>query len=206
MIYYFDDLKKASDNIHKMYNILPEFRKSKINKYKFPVDKVLSAVAYTLLLFAANQNNIKFNFKIDKYGKPYDAYGNMQFNLSHCKNAVACIISDAPVGIDVESIVNINCYNTIVSKVCSEQEISLLMQSEDSLVDFTKIWTLKESYTKMMGQGIVLDLKEVSFLKYSCFFSSLTFDNYVLSYCSNQYESIIYVSFEELINFVENIS
>lgn len=203
MIYYFDDITKASTEYYKIYNILPDFRKQKICKYSFFNDKLQSALAYCLLLYASDSINTNFNFKIDKYGKPYDSYENIHFNLSHCKYSVACIVGDKPVGIDVEKIIDKDCFISIATKVCNEREIDLIKKSENHLHEFTKIWTLKESYTKMVGSGIIVDLQKISFLNFNCHFNTQKFENYILSYCSYQHEDLIHVSFNELMDFID---
>lgn len=203
MIYYFDEITKISSKYYKIYNILPDFRKQKICKYRFFNDKLQSALAYCLLLFAADSMNTSFDFKIDKYGKPYDSCKNIHFNLSHCANSVACIVGNNPVGIDVEKIIDKDCYISIVSKVCNEKEIELIKKSENILREFTKIWTLKESYTKMVGSGIIVNLQKICFFNFNCYFGTMEFENYILSYCSYRHEDLIHISFNELMDFID---
>ncbi|MFW5672708.1 MAG: 4'-phosphopantetheinyl transferase superfamily protein, partial [Acetivibrio ethanolgignens] len=58
-------------------------------------------------------------------------------------------------------------------------------------ISFTEIWSLKESYVKMLGIGIDTDLtniffdpREDKFYKYEKYFEKRIVDNYVISYCA----------------------
>lgn len=92
------------------------------------------------------------------YGKPYlwDS-PNVHFNISHSGQYVACAVADRPVGIDVQVI---GAYwPEVAVRVCSEEELSRIRTSDDPAAEFTKLWTRKEAYLKMLGRGIAGGLK-----------------------------------------------
>ncbi len=76
----------------------------------------------------------------------------MQFNISHSEEYVICVISDKPVGVDIQKIGE---YNPDVAKrVCNEKELLEIENSFDKASEFTKLWTQKEAILKMYGIGI----------------------------------------------------
>lgn len=110
-----------------------------------------------------------------KDGKPYyKPDRRMHFNISHCQGAAAAAVSYVPVGVDVERMRKV--HKRVVRKCCSEREMEYVFagegkaQNENGILStaetgrFLRIWTLKESYVKMTGEGLRKPLKEVSFL------------------------------------------
>ena len=57
-----------------------------------------------------------------------------------------CAISDTPVGVDIQDLVEIekNCYNSVLST----NEIEYLSTHDNSNIEFLRIWAIKEAYTK----------------------------------------------------------
>ncbi len=94
------------------------------------------------------------------YGKPYlRDYPNVHFNISHSGQYVACAVADRPVGIDVQVV---ETYRPdVVAKVCSEEELARINASDDPAAEFTKLWTRKEAYLKMLGCGIIGGIREL---------------------------------------------
>lgn len=88
-----------------------------------------------------------------EFGKPYfKSHPDIHFNISHCDKAVACIISDKPVGIDVECI---NPFDKDLSEyICNDEELKWILNNHDPALAFTILWTKKESYCKLTGKGL----------------------------------------------------
>lgn len=205
MIYYCTDIYKAENNLKFIYELLPDFRKQKIDHLFLTKDKAQSGLVYLLLMYATAVNKIDINFKIDSYGKPYDANRNCFFSLSHCENSVACIIGNHNNGIDVEKIISQDDYEILKEHVCDHTELVFLNNSNKPLVEFTKLWTFKESYLKMIGTGIMGDLKKVGYKNCDVFFESKFYKNFILTYCSNSKENLIKISLHEIINLISNL-
>ncbi|NSB12311.1 4'-phosphopantetheinyl transferase family protein [Clostridium beijerinckii] len=170
MIYYYDNIEDFSDiDLMNSYYLLDYNRIEKIKKYHFIIDKKLSAISYLLLRYALKfEYGIEetFNFRYGKYGKPYlEKYPCIKFNLTHCKQGVACIISRNEVGIDAELISsnNIICSNTILT----QKEMCLLENSKDPEIIFTRLWTIKESYLKNIGTGLNGNINKLDFSQYN---------------------------------------
>ncbi len=94
------------------------------------------------------------------HGKPYLRDSpNVQFNISHSGQYVACAVADRPVGIDVQVI---GAYRPDVAvRVCSDEELAGIGASDDPAFEFTKLWTRKEAYLKMLGCGIAGGIREL---------------------------------------------
>ena len=91
-----------------------------------------------------------------EHGKPYFAdYPDLHFNLSHCTKGAACVVSDRPVGIDIETLQA--PHEQLSRHVLSAAEYDAMMASERPDVSFTRLWTMKESLSKLSGYGLTTD-------------------------------------------------
>ena len=96
------------------------------------------------------------------YGKPYLAdYPKAHFNISHSGQYVACSVCDRPVGIDIQEIVPYR--SEIAANVCNMVELAHLDVSAEPATEFARIWTKKEAFAKLTGNGIAGGLKDVTF-------------------------------------------
>lgn len=116
------------------------------------------------LLKKALREHSLYEYSIDynDYGKPFlKEYPNIHFSISHTKNICICVISDTVVGVDIQRLK----YYPNVLKHFTNNELDILEKSKNKELDFTKIWTKKESYLKMLGYGISYGLKKVDTVK-----------------------------------------
>jgi phosphopantetheine--protein transferase-like protein len=93
-------------------------------------------------------------------GKPQVA--GIEFNLSHSGDLVAYVVSDRPVGIDIERIRSMDL-SGIVQRFFAPSEFAAwqnLPQSEQEAA-FFRTWTVKEAYLKAIGTGLHTPLSEV---------------------------------------------
>jgi len=94
------------------------------------------------------------------YGKPYlRDYSNIHFNISHSGQYVACAVANRPVGIDVQVIEEYR--PDVATKVCTGKELARIEASDDPDAEFTKLWTRKEAYLKMLGYGIAGGMRKM---------------------------------------------
>lgn len=84
-------------------------------------------------------------------GKPA-LTGGPEFSLSHSGGRVLCALSDRPVGADVQQL---HPYAPALARrfFTAEEAAWLEVQREEELA-FTLLWSLKESYVKLLGTGI----------------------------------------------------
>lgn len=99
-------------------------------------------------------------FEYNDYGKPaIKGRPDMQFSISHTKNAIAVVISSAPIGIDIEKIHAPS--EALVKKTMNEAEQNRIAQAKNPAAEFTSLWTQKEALLKLRGTGIVDELHHV---------------------------------------------
>ena len=188
MIYLYDTLENYSDEQYlKHLNALPAWRGEKALQYKKLDDRKRSVLAFVLLQCALRDEygitEIP-EFVYNEFGKPSLPNLPIYFSLSHCKDAVACAVSDHNIGIDVESIVPYN--PDVARRVCTADELKMLEQSSNKDVEFIKLWTVKEAISKYEGMGLSLPFAEIDFLDYVICSISLKEKKYALSVCYNE--------------------
>lgn len=153
----FDDLESISEeNFSRLLSDVSEQRREKVLRFKFQAGRVQSLMAYVLLKQLLNEHlDITTNpvFVEGEHGKPAIEGSPFHFNMSHCKNAVACAVSDAPVGIDVERISR-ELKGDLCRYVLNEEEFEQVMGSDNPKVEFARLWTMKEALVKLSGVGI----------------------------------------------------
>jgi len=164
MLYIFDKINLLSDDFpeNKM-SFLSEKRRNKVKKIKSPHGKKASAVVYLLLRLALRDiygiNEI-LEFDFTKTGKPVlQNYPNIHFSLSHSFNVAVCAVSDKEIGVDVQQISNIK--EKVAKRVLADKEFSGFINSLSPDEYFCDIWTKKESFLKLTGQGIATELREI---------------------------------------------
>ena len=128
-------------------------RREQALRYRHERDQRLSVAAYHLLQHAL----------LTEYGiqqPPVLAYGTngkpmlaewpyIHFSLSHCREAAACVVSDKPVGIDIESIDHYD--EAVAAQVMNSAELRKIHASPSPQMAFTRLWTMKESLYKLTG-------------------------------------------------------
>ncbi|MDR3291720.1 MAG: 4'-phosphopantetheinyl transferase superfamily protein [Methanobrevibacter sp.] len=136
-----------------------DYLKTLDKKYLFDRDKYLSGGGRILLKFILSRIGIEdYIINIDGNGKPFlDNYPNISFNISHSGELVMVGVYDEDIGVDIEKIQNLD-YSGLSNHFFHLKEHKEIINSENPINTFFKIWTLKESYVKMKGTGIV-DLK-----------------------------------------------
>lgn len=88
-----------------------------------------------------------------EHGKPYLINSPWHFNLSHSGDYVLCALSRREVGADIQ-IERKKNVKKIAERFFSEEENRMLKQSEDENADFFRLWTRKEAYGKLTGEGL----------------------------------------------------
>lgn len=154
--------------IYSFIHILSEERRDKIAKYINKVDQMRSILGEALLQYILWKHyHIYLNeihFKYNAYGKPslVDIKG-IYFNISHSGDWILCGVSDSPIGIDVEG--RATEFMPIAKRFFTKDEYTYIKcQLPINQYDvFCKIWTLKESYIKCVGEGLSIPLDSFCF-------------------------------------------
>lgn len=149
-----EEIKADENAIQSYFDKLGKTRIEHILKNNRAEDRARALGASLLLLFALGKEGCELeclpDFAFTAKGKPYiKAYGHLHFNLSHTKNIITCVISDAEVGVDVEHIREIK--EATVNRVFSENEKKMAEYKQEGYV---RLWTMKEAYAKLIGNGL----------------------------------------------------
>lgn len=145
--------------VEKFISAAPKNLQDRINRYRQKSDRLRSAIGYMLVenLYCEAFSTIKCPpILFTQKGKPYFENNPFFFSISHSNNLVVCAISDYEIGIDVEMI---NSFNPkLINRICSPDEKQYI---SDSTENFYKVWTAKEAYSKLIGLGISMGLKNI---------------------------------------------
>ena len=147
----------------RLIDSLPGWRREAALRFKFLQGKKECAVGYIELL-----RGLRLCFGIEdmptfvynEHGKPsLKEYPDKHFSISHCKEAVGCIISECPCGLDIERIRKAK--DSLVRYTMSPEEVELIFADSCPDIAFTRLWTQKEAVLKLLGTGITNDLHHV---------------------------------------------
>ncbi len=162
---YEDPLKLPDEEFERHLALLPAWRRAKVLSYRHRIDRCLSLLAYVLLRcglyrWYGIEQSEPLRFGYNKNEKPSLVdYPHIYFNISHCYEAVACVFSSHPIGVDVEGLIDYD--ELLLQRVANQEEQRLIVDAEDPVLAFTTLWTKKESYMKMTGIGLIDDLHHV---------------------------------------------
>ena len=98
------------------------------------------------------------SFLYNEHGAPYLEDGPY-FSISHCKQGIAVVVSDQPVGIDIEGMRSVD--DGLVRKTMNTQEQDQIAAAANPEQEFIRLWTRKEAYVKMLGTGIISDMHQI---------------------------------------------
>jgi 4'-phosphopantetheinyl transferase len=111
-----------------------------------------------------------WRFTVEEYGKPAidPALGrhDLRFNLSHVRGFVACAVTTSTtIGIDVETLSPKHGGLDVADRFFSPSEGAILRAtaSDQQLLTFFRLWTLKEALIKATGEGLHRPLDSFSF-------------------------------------------
>lgn len=173
------------DSFNKGLKLVSEYRREKVMRYRFKEDSRRSLAAGLLLNYATkvysicykeavsdtgiiqvgitdliNKYDSTFDYEIEyvSNGKPVYRNQDIHFSLSHSGSYVVCAVSDKNIGVDIEGIRR----NAI--KVAKRFFTTAECEWIGSDVHrFSRIWTLKEAYAKLTGDGIAAAVSRAEF-------------------------------------------
>jgi len=167
----------SSEELERALASLPEWRREKALRFKHQQGRIECAFSYLLLCQALREvyditeqpsfligehgkPELKFNDNLNPNPNDYFALNSklstLNFNISHCKSALAVALSASPVGIDVESVGRYS--ESLARHVLNDSEFAEVSQSPNPQIPFTRLWTQKEALVKLTGRGIDDDL------------------------------------------------
>lgn len=161
-VYVWDDIEHVSPSeVEECLRRLPQWRREQAEKYRFLTGRRDCALSYLLLCQALEKEHgitAQPTFVFTEHGKPMlKEHPDIHFNISHCAKAVACIVGDSPVGIDVES-TGRRISPSLVRYTMNEAEQQEILASP---LAFYRLWTRKEALVKMLGTGLNDDIPSI---------------------------------------------
>ena len=160
---YTADISALNDPavFERLLGAVPEYRREKAMRFKFPSGRAQSLGVGLLLRLACRDAGIvgaDENVVLGENGKPaFRDVPDVHFNLSHSKTRVMCVISPYEVGCDVEH-VRVG-RSRLAERFFKESEtrwIHSFPEGEAQDEAFCRLWTLKECYMKVTGRGMSL--------------------------------------------------
>lgn len=154
----------------ELYGLLPADSRQLIDSYKKPADLQRSLLGESLTRKIISQKTglrpESLRISRSSKGKPrLDDHSHFHFNITHSGNWIAVVFSDREVGIDIEK-----CrppQYRIAERYFSPKEVAVLnkLKNKDKESYFFDLWTMKESYLKLLGKGLTRSLGSFSVVK-----------------------------------------
>ena len=155
---FYCDIRNISDaEFSQELAKLPPLRRRYILSKKNIDDRKRSLAASVLIARAVKNFTGQTKEPVIAYGqyqKPYCTNYKVHFNASHSGNYTAVAVSDSEIGIDIESLREYS--PAVAKKYFTEGEIeyiSAAKQRQQRDRRFFELWTAKEAYLKMTGEG-----------------------------------------------------
>ena len=178
----FDDMLQCTDDeVERLLPMVSAQRREKALRYKFTLGRFSCLKSYTMLQqlvqevlvetdehWLTMQERLKEwngDFVYNEHDKPFmqnslgERIEGIDFSISHCKNAIVVVLSDRPVGVDVESFRHAE--EPLLKRTMNLEEQAKVRAAADPAEAFTRLWTRKEAVLKLRGTGIVDNLYEV---------------------------------------------
>ncbi|MBO7111969.1 MAG: 4'-phosphopantetheinyl transferase superfamily protein [Bacteroidaceae bacterium] len=159
----FDDMSLCTNQeVERMIPLVPEPRRSDALKFKHTFGRFACLKSYLMLagLLHEEFGLDEFRMEVGEHGKPFiEGRSDIHFNISHCQKAIAVVVSDQPVGIDVESFRKYS--DGLLDKTMNETEKTEILASATPEETFACYWTRKEAVFKMQGTGITDNLHHI---------------------------------------------
>lgn len=202
--------KENKEKVEALIDSLSLQRQAKIQAFRTEKGRHLSLGAGLVLdrgLQAYGLREREVSMETGSYGKPYlTKYPEIHFNLSHSGTMVMAVFGDREVGCDVEQMAEA-AGEKIAERFFTEQEKEALRfcgSKEQRRILFYRIWTRKESYIKLTGEGMHLPLNSFSVLPkektLACQFREFPTGDYQAAVCVPQGEESepFFCSFQNL--------
>ena len=148
--------------------LVSDYRREKTLKYRFPAGRTLSLGAGLVMEKALNAYGLhekEMRYLFGEHEKPVLAdFPALHFNLSHSGRMVMGCFSLREVGCDIQKTgevdekLIVHCFHPMEGRYLAQ------LPEEKRTGDFYRLWTLKESYIKLTGEGLSLSLKDFCIL------------------------------------------
>ena len=163
----FDDMTQCSEQtVARMLPLVSPQRREQALRYQHIFGQFCCLKSYLMLCellrewggvqqLPVNEQPI---FLYNDHGAPY-IEGGPHFSISHCKTGIAVVVSENPIGVDIEAIRTFS--PDLMRKTMNQAEQQRITSSLTPEVEFIRLWTQKEALLKLQGTGIISDLHHV---------------------------------------------
>ena len=201
---YVADISSLPDplSVPEVLQILPLERQKRIHNMKQEKSRKQSmGVGLLLQKVLALYHMQDSQVFVGERGKP--KIEGLEFNLSHSGNMVVCAVSEKPVGCDVEELRK--APKGVVARYYSDVEQAYLSRFSADEYDreFFRLWTMKESYVKMTGEGLrvpfeayEIAMEDVGSIVVrdgkiqNCYLSTMELEGHIMSICAESSDSV----------------
>lgn len=143
---YMDQCTEAE--VQRMLPLVSAQRREQALKFKHVLGQYCCLKSWLMLKEGLGDSDERLtDFVYNEHGKPYIENGPY-FSISHCKEGIAVVIDDQPIGIDIEAIRHADA--DLIARTMNKKEQQLIRSDRD----FTRLWTQKEAMVKALGTGI----------------------------------------------------
>lgn len=161
-----------------------------------------SDAARRLLVYVLEQYRGITDARFSKHptGKPYlENYSDIHISITHTDDCVACAVSDDPVGVDAQIVGDTK--PRIAMHMFTENERDYV---KDDAVRFFEVWTKKESFVKLAGEGLTKRVSETDVISgesaRNYTFETVVLIDHVISVCHMDTDPTVFqkISFSEI--------
>ncbi|MBO5909141.1 MAG: 4'-phosphopantetheinyl transferase superfamily protein, partial [Clostridia bacterium] len=169
MKWYKYDIRDLTDEEYQTwYSLMSSDKQKRVANIRHADDKKRTVSGEMLSRKAISEwcgvtpQSIVFDTK--EHGKPYAKDLSIEFSISHSGDIVVCAVDDKPIGIDIEQIRPMDL--KIAKRICTDEELLYLFghaaieqdfcytEDIEILTRFFMLWTAKEAYGKLVGNGL----------------------------------------------------
>ncbi len=177
------------EKYEKYKELISRERQEKIGLLRRDADKTVSLFTELLikeeLALMTGERFEKIEIIKDSLGKPYAKdMEEIFFSVAHSQNRIVFATAKSPVGVDIEFMREVNLKTA--QRFFTKEEYESVIAKDKR--EFFRIWTLKESYVKMLGKGFRIppesfcvtsgEIAEIS--------ESAVYENYMISVCGGR--------------------
>ncbi|MBN2830487.1 MAG: 4'-phosphopantetheinyl transferase superfamily protein [Candidatus Cloacimonetes bacterium] len=148
---------------YSILSLLPESKRSQIEKYKTASNRKLHYLGWQLLsdllVSAGYAPEVMKEIVFGENGNPSDPLSRFYFSISYSYPFAFCVLADEPVGADIELLSNLTLDE--LRLFCHPDELNYLGDNPTQKELF-KIWSGKEAVLKLLGTGFQSNPAEIN--------------------------------------------
>lgn len=186
------DPKQPFSTLERYLPLLSAQRQARIERLVSEQGRVTSLLSGLLLAKVLSDrcrvDRGQLRYAYGEHGKPYlPEHPSCCFSLSHSGGYIALACGNEPVGVDIQQILPQKEHALRFLHPAEQQNI---LDAQDRAEQFCRIWTMKEAYVKLTGEGMSRSFGSFNVLKMSenSFFTE-RIDDHMLTICTNKFVS-----------------